>query len=89
MANALAEGLGAFCQLDATRQTKVLLTILSWFGEAGTCDLSDIGGKKKTGSKRPSAKLSSWKKNYKDVRLLDMSASGIFVSDSGNLLDLL
>ena len=89
VADALAAGREAFCLLDAARQAKVLLTVISWFGEAGTCDLSDIDGKKNMGSKRPSSKLSSWKKNYNDVRLLDMSASGIFVRDSGNLLDLL
>ena len=89
MADALAKGRETFCRLNAARQAKVLLTVISWFGEAGFCDISDIGGTKKMGSKCPSARLSAWKKTYSDVRLLDMSASGLFVHDSGNLLDLI
>lgn len=36
-----------------------------------------------------SSKLSNWTKKYSDVRILDTSASGVFSTRSGNLLELL
>ena len=52
-------------------------------------DLSDLGLSKTAFKARRSMYLSGWKKDYADVRIVDMSASGLFESRSGNLLELL
>ena len=41
------------------------------------------------GSIRISSSLSNWKKKYRDVRMIDRSAAGLFESTSENLLELL
>lgn len=58
-------------------------------GKVNNCDLSAVGGAKKAGSVVPSSKLSNWAKKYKDVRIVDTSASGLFSKTSSNLLEFL
>lgn len=55
----------------------------------GGCDMSKIDGKPNEGAVKLSANISNWKKNYKDVRIIDRSASGLFEKVSVNLLDLI
>ncbi len=45
--------------------------------------------KESLGLLRLSSKISNWKKVYKDVRIVNLSASGIYQSQSCNLFDLL
>lgn len=86
----LADGLEKFCTLAIEKQVLCLMNILILFGSgAGGTDLSDIGGLKKSGTTMLSSNLSNWKKKYQDVRIVHMSASGLFENHSENLLDLL
>lgn len=85
----LVKGREKFLALDVKVQITVLLQIQGLFGRAKTAKLDDIGGGKNVGANRLSSSVSNWKKSYKDVRILDSSASGLFESRSENLLDLL
>ena len=58
-------------------------------GHANSCDLSIIGGGPQAGKVGLNSSLSNWKKHYKDVRIIDQSASGLFEHSSENLLALL
>lgn len=89
IAKTVTEGRGKFTKLDVAAQITCLLSILSWFGNVQTCNLESIGGAGQSGGKAPSAKLSNWKKTYTDVRIVDVSASGLYQSRSENLLTLL
>lgn len=54
------------------------------------CDLSAVGGTPKSAATIGlSSTVSNWKKRYKDVRIIDSSASGLWEKRSCNLLDLL
>lgn len=89
-ADTLAKGLQTFSDADVIEQVNCLMNILLMMGPGSTAvDLTVCGGKKATGSKVMNAKLSNWKKRYTDVHIIDESASGLFSSRSGNLLDLL
>lgn len=70
---------------------KVLLVIVMMLksGRAEKCDLSELGGSKNAGTYSVSSKLSNWKKKFKDVRIIDVSASGIYEKVSINLMELL
>ncbi|MBQ5780423.1 MAG: hypothetical protein IIW10_00540, partial [Spirochaetaceae bacterium] len=70
-------------------QIEVLLQIQGLFGRKNSGNLIAIGGVKEAGVATLSSKLSNWKKNYTDVRIIDQSASGIYKTYSENLLDLL
>ena len=59
------------------------------FGRVIQSDLKYLNESDRTGITRVSMKLSNWKKNYTDVRIVDQSASGFFEKVSDNLLDLL
>lgn len=86
----LVKGVERFGAAELTEQIDCLLNILQMMGPGSAgIDLTVCGGKKSTGSKVANAKLSNWKKRYSDVRILDESASGLFSSSSGNLLELL
>lgn len=86
----LQKGENAFKKLDIDTQVKVLLQIITVFGRnTSSCNLSAVGGKPKTATPTLSSSLSNWKKNYKNVRIIDQSASGLFETKSDNLLDLL
>ena len=87
----LKNGYEIFDKLEEEEQVKVLLTLVLLLktGRGGNCDLSLIGGKSKMGSYRMSSKLSNWKKKFSDVRIVNVSSSGIFEAKSINLLELL
>ena len=87
----LKEGKVAFEKLSLEDQIKVLLNIILLLksGRAGSCDLTMINGKSKAGVYLISAKISNWSKNFNDVRIVDVSPSGIYETKSENLLELL
>lgn len=89
-AEEMKNGRTAFSALTAEEQIGLLLEVIAWFGSAsGGHDFSAVGGAKKGGVKVYSAFLTSWEKKFKEVRLVDASASGLFARKSGNLLELL
>lgn len=83
-------GRSKFDKLSGEEQVKLLsiLVLLLKSGRAGSCDLTAIGGKGAVGTYGIGTKISSWKKRFLSVRLVNMSASGIYESVSENLLDL-
>lgn len=85
----MEQGRERFAECSVQEQVDCLLGILAWFGPASTCDLTMIGGEAKSGAKVPSSKLSALGKSFKDIRIIDMSASSLFSSQSENLLELL
>lgn len=85
----VSEGRDKFIALATADQITCLLNIISWFGSAPNCNLKIIGGGVANGSKVPNSRLAAWKKIYSDVRIVDMSASGLFQSRSENILKLL
>lgn len=88
MAEVLKNGRARFEEAETAEQIGCLLNIVSWFSAAsGGCDLSTVGGSKRAGAKYPQSTLSSWKKKYKDVRIRNVSASGIYTDSSENLLN--
>lgn len=89
IAEVVTAGRGRFAALAVEEQITCLLSIVSWFGNIPNCNLECIGGTKKIGAKVPNSRLAAWKKRYSDVRIVDVSASGLFQSRSGNLLELL
>ncbi len=86
---ALVKGRGNFEKLSIPDQADVLLQIQGLFGRAVKADLSAIGGVSSAGVATLSSNVSNWKKNYKDVRIIDASPSGLYEKTSDNLLDLL
>lgn len=58
-------------------------------GKVNACDLTAAGGAKKAGSVLLSSSFSNWKKKYRDVRIIDRSAGGLFEKYSENLLECL
>lgn len=89
IAQTLAAEREKFVAIKTEAQITCLLNLVKWFGAAQTCDLRSIDGKENVGSKSKSSRLSSWKKSYTDVRIIDSSAAGLFESRSENLLKLL
>lgn len=87
----LREGYERFEKLDVENQIVLLnaLVLLLKSGRSGNCDLSLIGGSRNAGAYVVSSKLSNWKGKYRDVRIVDVSASGIYQSSSENLLEFL
>lgn len=87
----LADGFENFKSLPLETQVLTLLNILLLFKtcRAGTTDLSVIGGSKNAGALTLSTNMSNWKKSYSDVRIIDVSASGLHTKQSENLLELL
>lgn len=85
----LEKGREKFISLGIKEQTKTLLNIHQVFGRMSAgCDLTTIGGVGRAAATVSfSAKISNW--NYKDVRIIDSSASGLWEKESENLLDLL
>ncbi len=85
----LEKGREKFISLDIKNQVKTLLNIHQVFGRMNRgCDLKEIGGSPNTtATKSFSSNLSNWK--YKEVRIIDSSASGLWEKKSENLLDLL
>lgn len=87
----LKNGRVIFDSLDAEEQINVLLNIILLLksGRSGTCDLKLINGSKNAGIYLVSMKLNNWKKNFSNVRIVDISPSGIYEKKSQNLLELL
>lgn len=86
----LISGRERFLKLDIISQTKALLNIHLVFGRiAAGIDLTQIGGKSIEATSKLSTKISNWKKNYTDVRIVDTSPSGLREKKSVNLLELL
>lgn len=86
----LKKGSEKFDRLETERQVSCLLNILQLFGKgAAGADLSPVGGVPKSGVTQLSSRMSNWKKSYQDVRIINMSASGLFENRSENLLDML
>jgi CRISPR-associated endonuclease Csn1 len=75
--------------LDAFEQSYILLQIQGLFGRMKQADLKALRESSSSGITAPSLNLSNWKKLYTDVRIIDQSASGLFETVSGNLLELL
>ncbi|MFR4008244.1 MAG: hypothetical protein ACLT0Y_02240 [Christensenellales bacterium] len=67
---------------------KSLLTIIQWFKTQRAVDLGILEEPKAEGSKRE-REASVLKKRYNDIRIVDMSAAGLFASRSENILELL
>lgn len=87
--DALLKGKERFEKLSPPEQAEVLLQIQGLFGRAIKADLSAIGGAPSSGVAMLSSNVSNWKKNYKDVRIIDRSSSGLYEKASDvNLLDL-
>lgn len=79
-----------FAALDAFDQSGILCQIQGILGRIKQADLNKIGESSNSGIAAMSLNLSNWKKNYKDVRIVDQSASGLFENKkSDNLLDLI
>ena len=79
-----------FSKATAKDQINCLLGLISLMnGKLNFCDLTAAGQAVKAGGVLLSSTLSNWAKKYKDVRIVDMSASGLFAKSSENLLDLL
>lgn len=90
IARTVEDGYKKFSQLDSEDQIGCLMGIVSWFGsQSNGIDLTLIGGKAATGTKLINAKFSNLAKNIRDLRIVDTSASGLYVSRSENLLGLL
>jgi CRISPR-associated endonuclease Csn1 len=89
--NVLDDGYNVFEKLTTEEQVKFLIEFVSLLktGRLNACDFSIINGSKNTGVYQMSSKLSNLKKKVSDVRIIDVSASGIYETCSGNLLELL
>lgn len=79
-----------FEKLSVLEQVDMLLNIHSTFGRSGASgvDLGKIGGSPRCAATSFSANVSNWNKQYKDVRIIDMSPSGLWERQSMNLLEL-
>ena len=77
--------------LTIEEQVVTLLNVLLIFktGRSGTCDLSLLGGSSKAAAYVMSASLENLSKNFKDIRIMETSASGLYASKSKNLLEYL
>lgn len=84
-----ADGRERFLNLDMEEQARCLLQMLLPFSRVRVCNLTAIGGSKVAANSPLSACLSNWKKYYRDVRIVDSSASGLYESKTDNLLQLL
>ena len=87
----LVDGRKSFLKLSVADQAKALLNIHSAFGRVSSgCDFTAVGGAAHAAATvNFSASVSNWKKNYKDISIIDASASGLWEKQSENLLDIL
>lgn len=87
----LIDGRNKFMTLDIVKQSELLINAHQIFGRiVGGCDLRLIdGGPTAAATANFSSSISNWKKYYKEVRIIDSSASGLWQKTSNiNLLDL-
>lgn len=85
-------GRDKFQKLSVEQQAEALLNMLMTFGKDSTSgvDLTLINGKGRSGATvNFSSTIANWSKYYSDVRIIDMSPSGIWEKQSGNLLELI
>ena len=87
--NKLCQNFGKFARLDVFKQAYILLQIQGVLGRIKQADLKDLKESASSGVTNLSLNLQNWKKNYSDVRIVDQSASGLFETVTGNLLELL
>jgi len=88
--DAVEKGRDKFIEADIYKQCKCILQLVAVFGRlSGGCDLSTIGATARAASNTSSSFVSNWKKTFSDVRIIDISASGLYESKSENLLDLI
>jgi CRISPR-associated endonuclease Csn1 len=87
----LLSGRATFLALSTEAQVPALLNILDIFttGRTTGCDLSSIGGAERAVAVPMAAKFSGYKGKYKAIRIVNVSASGLFESKSKNLLEYL
>ena len=87
----IENGKEIFESLPEESQITILvnLVLLLKSGRAEKCDLTLIGGSKSAGTYTMSSNLRNLLGKYECVKIVDVSASGIFESQSINLLDLL
>ena len=86
----LKNGRNKFLKLNIVEQSKILLNIHQTFGRTSDgVDLALIDGSKSSSTTKLSASILNWKKNYSDIRIVDVSPSGLFEKKSVNLLSLL
>ncbi len=87
----LKDGREKFKGLPIEVQAQTLLNIHSTFGRSGSSgtDLASIGGATRSAVTTLGATISNWAKNYKDIRIIDMSPSGLWEKQSINLLELI
>lgn len=84
-------GRDKFLELSIEQQAEVLLNMLKLFSKdsTGGIDLTLINGKAKSGATvNFSSTISNWSNRYRDVRIIDMSPSGLWEKKSENLLEL-
>lgn len=85
----LENGRERFLSLPVLQQARALLSVHAVFGRiAGGCDLSLVGGTARAASSTLSVNVSNWQKYYKDIRIVDSAASGLWEHTSQNLLTL-
>lgn len=86
----LISGRNVFASLEVIEQAKTLRNIQMLFSRlSGGVDLRAIGGKAKEGAPRKSSSLSNWLKDNRNVYIINQSASGLWETQSCNLLGLL
>lgn len=87
----LQDGRELFLSLTVEEQATTLLNVLDLFttGRTTGCDLSSIGGAAHAAAVPMAAKFSGYVGKYKTVCIVHVSASGLFQSESKNLLEYL
>lgn len=89
--NTLVDGRRNFLSLTTEEQVPTLLNVLDLFttGRTTGCDLRSVGGAEHAAAVPMAAKFSGYTNKYKTVRIVNVSASGLFQSESKNLLEYL
>lgn len=87
----LVAGRHMFLSMATQEQVSTLLNVLDLFttGRTTGCDLRNVGGVEHAAAVPMAAKFSGYKGKYKAVRIVNVSASGLFQSESKNLLEYL
>lgn len=87
----LIAGRDTFVAKSVVEQALALVNIHQVFGrESGGCDLKAVdGAKNAAATNTKSSKLSNYVKDYRDIRIIDASPSGLWETESQNLLELL
>lgn len=84
----ILKGKEKFESLSIDVQCQTLMNIIDVLktGRNGGCNLKDIGGTANAANYIINSRISNWK-NYKSVKIIDESASGIFRKESENVLE--